>query len=365
MVQKRIDQLITLYGESAVPVVVFSDEMIITWNNSTFGSYFPGRLLKNENISAITRLQLRTKLAAAPGNSGRFQFTLKMDDQPSSVIVLLIFPLDCQNSRPDSFIGFVDDITVERNMTLRKTYLGLLEASKLKDDDTGNHIKRVGAYARRLSEECYKSGIYPQIDPDFVENINFLAQMHDVGKIGTPDEILTKRGGLTESQWAIMREHTINGALILSNYPDSMATEIARAHHEKWNGSGYLFGLAGEDIPLSARITAIADVYDALRMRRSYKEPIPHDETIRMMSAEAGIHFDPVLIKVFMSINEAFEGIFEALADDTSKTEEIELEDLPVYNDHLNMGYQQDMISVYDYGTELEELEELSEAEEI
>lgn len=354
MIDGCYEYMTSLYIKSVIPVVIFSDEMDIIWCNKSFSEYFPYRSIENENMSALTKTQLKNKLSELPGFSGRFQITLSSEKKLSSSIVLLIFPADICEKKPKTFIGYIDDLTQDRNFMLRKTYLGLLEASKLKDDDTGNHIKRVGAYARRLSEECYKLKMYPQINPDFIETIHFLAPMHDVGKIGTPDEILTKRGPLDELQWAIMKEHTINGALILSNYPDIMAPEIARAHHEKWDGTGYLFGLAGEDIPLAARITAISDVYDALRMKRSYKEAFSHEKSIEIIANDSGTHFDPSLIEVFMSINTAFDNIFNAMSDNFSKIEGETIEDLPIYIEE-----EVNELEGLENFEELEELEEL------
>lgn len=328
-----MESMTILYRDSTIPVVIFSDQMEISWFNKSFRDYFPNKDLENENMSALTRTQLRTKLSSAKGYSGRFEVKLRFDHKVSSSVVLLVFPADTTEKKPSKYVGYIDDITQDRNLMLRKTYLGLLEASKLKDDDTGNHIKRVGAYARRLSEECYYRKMYPQINPDFIENIHFLAPMHDVGKIGTPDEILTKRGPLDEAQWAIMKEHTLNGALILSNYPDIMAPEIARGHHEKWDGSGYLFGLAGNDIPLAARITTIADVYDALRMKRSYKEAFSHEKSVAIITKDRGTHFDPDLVDVFISISSAFENIYSALADDIDRSTDNEIEELPTFEE--------------------------------
>ena len=344
MSNSYIDSISRLYEESQIPVVVFSDEMEINWYNKCFGSYFSGRDIKQKNISALTKTQLKMRLVNAPGYSGRFFIRLQSDNTVSSTVILLVFPAETDsNNKPRNYIGFIDDLTHDMNKLLRKTYLGLLEASKLKDDDTGNHIKRVGAYARRLSEECYHKKIYSQINLDFIENIHFLAPMHDVGKIGTPDEILTKRGPLDEAQWSIMKEHTINGALILSNYPDIMAPEIARAHHEKWDGSGYLFGLAGDDIPLAARITAIADVYDALRMKRSYKDAFTHEKAVSIIVGDRGTHFDPKLVDIFISIHSAFDSIYNALSDDAEAPSELEIEELQT-------------IEEFDDDTELEEL---------
>ncbi|MEA1911774.1 MAG: HD domain-containing protein, partial [Spirochaetota bacterium] len=191
----------------------------------------------------------------------------------------------------------------------------LLEASKLKDNDTGNHIKRVGAYSKSIAKFLFNYNDYPGVNTEFIENIFFLAPMHDVGKIGTPDDILTKPGSLDEAEWKIMKEHTINGAYILKAYPDPMATQIATFHHEKWNGKGYPYGISGTDIPLPARIVAIADVYDALRMKRSYKEPFTHEKAVEIITKDSGSHFDPDLVEIYMKINSEFETIYEDLKD--------------------------------------------------
>jgi putative two-component system response regulator len=135
--------------------------------------------------------------------------------------------------------------------------------------------------------------------------------MHDVGKIGTPDDILNKEGPLSDWEWAVMREHTKNGAFILSTYPNPMAKEIALSHHERWDGSGYPYQLSGEMIPLAARIVTIADVYDALRMERSYKPAMEHEAAVTTMIKEGGSHFDPFLVEVFSSLGDDFKRIFD------------------------------------------------------
>ena len=139
------------------------------------------------------------------------------------------------------------------------------------------------------------------MDKDFIEDIGFLAAMHDVGKIGTPDDILNKEGPLNEFEWGIMKEHTKNGAFILSSYPNPMAKEIALSHHEWWNGSGYPYNLEGTMIPLSARIVTLADVYDALRMKRSYKPAYSHEIAIQKIQQEREVHFDPEIVDVVLA----------------------------------------------------------------
>jgi putative two-component system response regulator len=207
------------------------------------------------------------------------------------------------------------DITSENRTLLRNVFLSLLEASKLKDNDTGQHITRVNYYSKRLAKELFNKKGYERIDADFIDTIGFLASMHDVGKIGTPDDILNKEGPLSEWEWTVMQEHTKNGAFILSTYPHPMAKEIALSHHERWNGLGYPFKLEGDMIPLAARIVSIADVYDALRMKRSYKPAIPHKKTVEKMMDSKNLQFDPALIDVFYNIAEDFKNLYKTIND--------------------------------------------------
>ena len=163
--------------------------------------------------------------------------------------------------------------------------------------------------------ELYDKKGYERIDADFIDNIGFLASMHDVGKIGTPDDILNKEGPLSDWEWSVMQEHTKNGAFILSTYPHPMAKEIALSHHERWNGHGYPFKLEGDMIPLAARIVSIADVYDALRMKRSYKPALEHKITVEKMMESKNSQFDPALIDIFFNIAEDFNEYYETIKD--------------------------------------------------
>ncbi len=226
-----------------------------------------------------------------------------------------IIPFFSKDHLVEGFQVFFEDTTIKYHSQLRATFKSILEASKLKDNDTGLHNERVSYYCKKMAEYLYASKKYPQIDLDFIENIGFLAAMHDVGKIGTPDYILQKPGKLTELEWEIMREHTINGTFILSSYPVPMAKEVALSHHEWWNGSGYPFKLEEEMIPLTARIVTIADVYDALRMKRSYKNEYTHDEAVQKIITASGTQFDPSLIQLFEQIHQDFNAIWDLLRD--------------------------------------------------
>jgi putative two-component system response regulator len=226
-----------------------------------------------------------------------------------------LFPLDRTDKAPTEFAVMFDDVTEETKHLLRNVFMSLLEASKLKDNDTGKHIVRVNYYSEALAKALPSQPGYDIVDADFIDNIAFLAAMHDVGKIGTPDDILNKEGPLSAFEWDVMKEHTINGAFILSTYPNPMAREIAVAHHEKWNGSGYPYRLDGETIPLSARIVSLADVYDALRMKRSYKPPYTHEVTIKKILEARGTQFDPRLVDIMLTVSDTFKEIYETYAD--------------------------------------------------
>jgi len=233
----------------------------------------------------------------------------------TTVYIYPCFPGAAADEKPVAYVAFLDDITEENQRVLRSMFLSLLEASKLKDNDTGAHIERVNSYSRMISSRLYNDPRFPSVDQDFLDDIGFLAAMHDVGKIGTPDDILNKSGPLTPWEWSIMREHTINGAYILSTYPNPMAKQIALSHHEMWDGNGYPYRLQGEMIPLAARIVSIADVYDALRMKRSYKPAYAHPVALAKIRDWSGSHFDPRLVEIFMELHGEFERIFEANRD--------------------------------------------------
>ncbi|MDR2476875.1 MAG: HD domain-containing protein [Treponema sp.] len=315
------------YRTSMFPILVLNKRMKILYANpacehlftgffSLSGNYFIDIFGKAFGLEGIKSIR-ETIVTGEHGFSWKGTAQIKSRSTVSVQTRVYIFPAEMDIKAPAAFVVLFDDVTEENRHLLRSVFLSLLEASKLKDNDTGKHISRVNFYSKRFAEELFRSGVpaCKNIDADFIDNIGFLASMHDVGKIGTPDDILNKEGPLSDWEWTIMREHTKNGAFILSTYPNPMAKEIALAHHEKWNGAGYPFQLEGEMIPLSARIVAIADVYDALRMERSYKPALSHKITLEKIYAEKGTHFDPSLIEVFKCIADDFRDIFESNRD--------------------------------------------------
>ena len=193
---------------------------------------------------------------------------------------------------------------------------GLANLIENRDMETGGHIARTGHYVKALAENARKEGVYDkEINDRFISLMETLAPMHDIGKIVISDRILKKPGKLTEEEYEEMKRHAeVGGTVVrevLSGVTDeeylSFASDIATYHHERWNGTGYPKGLKGEDIPLSARIMAIADVFDALVSERCYKEAIPPKEAFEIIKAESGSHFDPNLVKVFLNHKEEFE----------------------------------------------------------
>jgi len=188
-----------------------------------------------------------------------------------------------------------------------------------RDPETGEHLERIRAYCRILAEHLAVDGPYAdRIDPTLIQNLYRSSPLHDIGKVGIPDAILLKPGRLTAREFEMMQQHTLIGAEALGEVAHGqngcgafleMAIDIARSHHERWDGSGYPDGLAGEDIPLAARICAVADVFDALTSVRVYKAAFGPEIARSMILEERGHHFDPVLADAFETCFDQFVAI--------------------------------------------------------
>ena len=196
----------------------------------------------------------------------------------------------------------------------QSTIIGMANLIESRDGSTGEHVKNTAGYVGLLAEAALEEGLYPDvIDEHFVELAQSAAPLHDVGKIVVPDHILNKPGRFTPEEFAIMQRHAAEGGNIvhqvLNGVTDSdyleIASDIATYHHEKWDGSGYPAGLAGEEIPVAARIMAIADVYDALISKRVYKDAMPVDKALGIIEHDAGSHFDPLLAPLFVKLMRA------------------------------------------------------------
>jgi HD-GYP domain-containing protein (c-di-GMP phosphodiesterase class II) len=325
--EPALQTLTRSYETVIVPMILLDRDLCIIWANNQFQDLY-GDMADFAAQSIITFFEssfdpesqgeLHRQLLSANNHSWRRQVERRGRDDLSVTANLLILPVYKtaeEKADPLSYMVVLDNVSTEQNKLLRDIYKSLLEASRLKDNDTGNHVSRINSYACRLAEIMQGQPGYQDIDRQFIENISYLSSMHDVGKIGTSDNILNKEGPLEEWEWEIMKEHTINGAFLLSSHPIPMSKEIALFHHEKWNGSGYPYGVSREMIPLSARIVALADVYDALRMSRPYKDAHSHDKSLDIMMEGKGVHFDPLLLDNFRDINEEFDSLYEGLKD--------------------------------------------------
>ena len=201
---------------------------------------------------------------------------------------------------------------------------GLAKLAESRDPETGHHLERIALYSTRLASTLRQHPRFAaRITPTFLRLIGISSALHDIGKVGIEDSILLKPGSLTPEERSRMQRHAALGGECIrkieqrlgeSNFLQ-MAREIAYFHHERWDGKGYPAGIAGEDIPLAARIVAVADVYDALSVRRVYKEAFPHERCVEIIRAEAGKQFDPEIVATFLTIETEFRQIAEQFAD--------------------------------------------------
>jgi two-component system response regulator RpfG len=208
-------------------------------------------------------------------------------------------------NRSNLFENLVKAATVEIKSREKETLMRLARAGEHKDYDTAMHLQRMSLYSRAIAETIGLSN-------EEAEIIELAAPLHDIGKIGIPDSILLKKGHLDDQELKLMRKHPIIGYEILQDSPSKYlqkGSEIALAHHERFDGSGYPYALKGTDIPLSARIVAIADVFDALTSVRPYKEAWSIDKALEYVREESGKHFDPDLVRVVLTMRSQLEKI--------------------------------------------------------
>jgi len=216
----------------------------------------------------------------------------------------------------------VRERTAELELSRRDLIHCLARAAEYRDDDTGQHVLRVGRYTRLIAQAM-------ELPEELIETLEQAALLHDIGKIGIPDAVLLKPGRLTEDEFAMMQKHPGFGKRILTSYSSDeettlkrhaevgahilevgssrildMARTIALTHHERWDGTGYPLGLKDSDIPLVGRIVAVADVFDALSSRRTYKKAFPLDECFQIMQESRGTHFDPDVLDAFLSVRD-------------------------------------------------------------
>ncbi|MBU0673115.1 MAG: two-component system response regulator [Proteobacteria bacterium] len=215
--------------------------------------------------------------------------------------------------------------THELELTQEATIESMAVLAEYRDPETGGHIKRTQNYVRALAERLKDHPKYcSYLTPEVIALLYKSAPLHDIGKVGIPDNILLKPGKLTPEEFEIMKKHAAYGHDTIRATEKTLgrdfsflhyAGEIALTHHEKWDGSGYPQGLSGEDIPIPGRLMAVVDVYDALISKRVYKPPMPHDRAISIIKDGGGSHFDPEMVKAMLEISDKFLRIALEFAD--------------------------------------------------
>ena len=236
-------------------------------------------------------------------------------------------------AKPCGFHGMIRDRTEKKKLEMnlleshRKlhnaraaTVLGLAKLSEYRDEGTGTHLERIREYAKLIAQELAKNAQYSDaVTPEYIDDIYQSSILHDIGKVGIPDAILLKPGRLTDEEFDVIKRHTDFGGDAIKAIESQiegrsflyLAKEIAYHHHEKWDGSGYPGNLKGDEIPLSARIVALADVYDALTTKRFYKPAFTHEKSKQIIMSLRATHFDPHVLDVFLRLEYEFNRIRE------------------------------------------------------
>lgn len=221
-----------------------------------------------------------------------------------------------------------NDRLMQKNQQLIQTenvtIFALAYQAEIRDSETGKHLERTAIYARLIAQKLAETTKFKDyITASYIDDLVKAAPLHDIGKVGIPDHILKKPGKLSNEEFEVMKLHCNYGARILETAEKKLefesflrvAIKIVASHHEKWDGTGYPRGLKENDIPVSARIIAIADVYDALRSVRCYKNAMPHKEAAMIIQKESGKHFDPDIVDAFLAMENEFKTISEEMAD--------------------------------------------------
>lgn len=262
------------------------------------------------------------------GISSSITFPLIKNNKP---IAIIFFSSSKVNVYKEEHVEFLKTIansimlSLEKNLLLDEmvvsSTLALATLAEERDNETGQHLERMKNYAVLLAELLPKNGYFAEIiDTDYINSLQMFCPLHDIGKVAISDSILLKPGRLTPDEFEVMKTHTTYGGKVLRLAEENvkkhgrsifkMGIEITEGHHEWWDGSGYPFHRGGESIPLSARIAAVADVFDALTSKRPYKKPFSFEDSVKMITEESGSHFDPRLIEVLNKNLPAFKALY-------------------------------------------------------
>ncbi|MCM1328696.1 MAG: HD domain-containing protein [Ruminococcus sp.] len=243
------------------------------------------------------------QIEAANGAAGGLRFFVGISAIAAFVMTITIIVLIMQGNKRSFYY--------ERMSHMQSGMIAFMaEVVESRDDNTGGHIRRTAEYVKSIAEEMKRRGTYAGVlTEQYLKDMTVAAPLHDIGKIHIPDAVLNKAGKLTDEEFAVMKTHTTAGEKLLVHAKEELgesdylntAIEMAAYHHEWWNGKGYPYGISGEEIPLCARIMAVADVYDALISKRCYKNAMPIEKACAIIREESGTHFDPEVVAAFFA----------------------------------------------------------------
>lgn len=278
-----------------------------------------GLVVCDWNMPQMTGLDVCRQLRSGPIERYVYVILLTVNDSPEHLRQGLAAGADEFMTKPFCPKELILRASIGRRIIEQEgraiTLFALARLAESRDHETGGHIRRVSQYCRLLAEELSgRHDMDVEIDGEFIRLVGETSALHDIGKVAIPDQILRKPAPLTADEFAVMKTHTLHGAKALAEmaaeFPDAMflrmARDIALCHHERFDGSGYPSGLSGEEIPLAARIVALADAYDAITSRRSYKVAYSHELAKSLIVADSGSHFDPRVVEAFLANEQRF-----------------------------------------------------------
>ena len=319
-----MDGIITLVNKSALNILEKTEDELI-------GKKFASCFFEFEENDDFNQCVLNT-IYDASSNAIK-KITSYFTGKITKKLYLTTSYTQDDDGKKVGVILILDDITktIELQERLIKNQLGTImmmaELVESRDGNTGGHIRRTAEYVRIITQQLFDEHKFPNIiNRGFIRDVTTAAPLHDIGKINVPDTILNKPGRLDDGEFAIMKSHASTGRKILrdavsatehSSFLD-MAIDMAGAHHEWWNGKGYPDGIQGEEIPLCARIMAVADVFDALVSKRIYKPAMPLEKAYTIIKSESGTHFDPECVKAFFDAQEKIEETLQHYNDEDS-----------------------------------------------
>lgn len=294
------------------------------------------KLITGEALRRMRRVFRRVMVSGASADVSEVEILRR--DGRSRILELSVSLKKNREGRPIGFGGVMRDVT-QRLKTEREkqklaallhearsaTILGLAKLAEYRDEGTGKHLERIREYSRLIAERMAELSKYRgYITAEYIEDIYRSSILHDIGKVGIPDAILLKPDELTENEFEVIKTHTVLGGEALNAIDAriegksflTLGKEIAYHHHEKWDGSGYPMGLRAGQIPLSARMVALADVYDALTSKRFYKEAYTHERAREIIAGLRGSHFDPDVVDVFLQVEHRFRRICKELREE-------------------------------------------------